>query len=97
MRTVPIEGIREKATQYFRSSIHSLYNDGQYEGIASEAWIEGKIRRKDYPWAHRGGEGGIRTRENPSRLYTLSRRTCSTAPAPLHDDTKELRRRDNSS
>ncbi len=41
---------------------------------------------------HRGGESGIRTRENPSGLYTLSRRTCSTAPAPLRGDKKELHR-----
>ena len=30
-----------------------------------------------------GGESGIRTRENPYRLYTLSRRACSATPASL--------------
>ena len=33
IRTVPIDGIQEKATQYFKSSIDSLYNDVQYGGI----------------------------------------------------------------
>ena len=90
---VPIKGIREKAIQGFKSSKDSLYNDVQCGGIVprtglrpNEAW---KTERAD----HRGGEGGIRTRENPFKLYTLSRRACSTAPAPPHDDKKELHRR----
>ena len=41
MRTVPIDGIREKATQYFRSSIDSLYNDVQHGGIVPGVRQEG--------------------------------------------------------